>query len=207
MVDVYYYVPYEAAENAVDCGLKLSQWGEKTVVIDNEVKRCFTALLSPKDDLDKFSDNLLVCLKLEVAGHYCWVADKYLYTAGLHNSEILDIYERTMKPIEQYIFGEFRMPEILITSTIIGTNISVLNKSRDLPVIFEKSEKLYLNNIIQNEYEKDEDIYNDLLFHYLCALSQKGAAKKLEAGSSGIVVFQTEKPKQTYILKEMRKDK
>lgn len=61
MVDVYYYVPATAVENAVDCGLKLSEWGDKSVVINNEVKKCFVALLSPKDDIEKFRNDELVC--------------------------------------------------------------------------------------------------------------------------------------------------
>ena len=33
MVEVYYYVPIEELENAVECGLKLSKWYDKEVLI------------------------------------------------------------------------------------------------------------------------------------------------------------------------------
>ena len=48
MVEVYYYVPIEELENAVECGLKLSKWYDKEVLIGLERTKCISALLNLK---------------------------------------------------------------------------------------------------------------------------------------------------------------
>jgi hypothetical protein len=64
MVEVYYYIPVEEAENAVECGLKLSRWFEKEVMLNGESKKCISTLLNPRDDLNKFKSAEMNCIKL-----------------------------------------------------------------------------------------------------------------------------------------------
>jgi len=86
MVEVYYYIPKEEVENAVECGLKLSEYFDKEVVIGNTRQKCISALLNPKDDMEKYRSESLRCVKLELPPEYCFVADKYLYEIGLNDA-------------------------------------------------------------------------------------------------------------------------
>jgi len=88
MVEVYYYIPKEEVEN----GLKLSEYFDKEVVIGNTRQKCISALLNPKDDMEKYRSESLRCVKLELPPEYCFVADKYLYEIGLNHSEVMELY-------------------------------------------------------------------------------------------------------------------
>lgn len=128
MVEVYYYIPAEEVENAIECGLKLSVWFDKEVHIGHDNKKCLSALLNPKDDIEKYRSASLRCVKLELYPRYCFVADRYLYETGLNHPEIMKLYLDSVMPIENYTFGLYRLPECLVTSTIIGDQISLLDK-------------------------------------------------------------------------------
>ena len=44
VAEVYFYMPADKMADAVECGIKLSEWYSREVRIGGEVKRCITAL-------------------------------------------------------------------------------------------------------------------------------------------------------------------
>ncbi len=84
MVEVYYYLPSREVEEVVECGLKLSKWHDKEVVINGDSKKCISALLNPRDDIGKYRSADFKCVKFELAPQYCYAADRYLYRVGLN---------------------------------------------------------------------------------------------------------------------------
>jgi len=189
LAEVYYYVPAEETENIVECGLKLSKWYDRVVNIDGQQKMCISALLNPKDDMEKFHNDSLKCVKLELLSKYCYVADKSIYLAGCDNSDIMNLYYKTLIPLEQYIFGTYRIPECLIFSTVIYGQISVLNKSLDSPVLYDNSEDLYLNNIIEGLKDEHERFNDAILYYFYDALEKKERFRKIECSDLNYVVF------------------
>ncbi|NLD47396.1 MAG: hypothetical protein GX660_09385 [Clostridiaceae bacterium] len=189
MVEVYFYLPAQEVENAVECGLKLSKWYDKEVHIGLENKKCMSALLNPKDDMKKYKDESLQCVKLELYPRYCYVADRYLYEMGLTHPEIMDLYKDSVMPIEQYTFGLYRLPECLVTSTIIGEQVSLLDRGLGSPVLFDKSEELYINNIIEDYKETYEDFNDVLLYYFYCNLEKLGKLTRIEDDDKEFVVF------------------
>ena len=134
MVEVYYYLPEEEVENAVECGIKLSQFFDKEVEINGNLKKCLTAFLNPKDDIEKYKCADFICVKLELDSKYCFVADKFLYNISPDFPQAYELYKESIMPIEKYIFGSYRIPECLVTSTIISGQVGVLDKRLDSPV-------------------------------------------------------------------------
>ena len=199
MAEVYFYVPCQEAENAVECGLKLSTWFGKEVPINGEIKKCISALLNPKDDSEKYKSADYKCLKLELAPKYCFIADNYLYKVGLKYPEVMTFYNNTIIPLENYIFGSFRLPECLISSTAIQGQVAVLDKRLDSPVLFNKSEDLYVNNLIQIYNEDHEDFYDAMLYSFYCKLSDEGKLEKVEDEHNKIAVFTDKKLGKSYI--------
>lgn len=190
MAEVYFYVPTKDSEHIVECGLKLSQFFEREVLIENTNKKCFSALLNPKDDMVKFNDESLKCIKLDLPSEYCFVADKYLYEVALNIPELMEFYYKSIIPVKNYKFGLYRLPECLVTTTVIPGQISILNKPQDIPVLFNCSEELYINNLI----EINKDLYSDFddiaLYHFYTKLVEhKKNIRKIVDKNTRIAIF------------------
>lgn len=189
MVEVYFYIPAQHTDHTVECGLKLSQWFDREVEIAGEIRKCMAALLNPKDDMDKYRSEDYRCLKLQLEPRYCFVADRYMYEVGMDNPEIMELYQKSVISIEDYIFGSYRLPECLVTSTVIPGYISILNKKLDSPVLFDRSEELYLNNVIEAYKEIYDDFNDTLLYFFYSRLSDIGKMKKIESKRQDVTVF------------------
>lgn len=189
MVEVYYYVPVEEVENAIECGLKLSECFDREVAMEYDKVKCISALLNPKDDIEKYRSESLRCIKLELPSEYCFVADRCLYEIGLNHPKVMELYLNSIMPIKDYTFGLYRLPECLVTSTIIGEQISLLDKRLDSPVLFDNSEELYINNIIESFKEEYPDINDILLYYFYCNLANKGKLERVEDEESKVVIF------------------
>lgn len=167
MIDVYYYIKKDKAEDAVSCGLKLSEWADREMVIGKEHKKCLVALLNPKDDIEKYRSDDLICLKIHVESRFCYAAERCLYKAGQKSEKLMKLYLGSIVPAGEYVFGRYRLPECLIITTMIGDNIKILNKKKDSPRLYESSGELYVNNIAEHFREKYKDFNNDILYYFL----------------------------------------
>lgn len=180
MADVYIYIPATEVEKALECGLKLSMWYDRTVSVDGEKKRCIPALLNPKDDMEKFMSCEFKCLKIEIDARNSFVSDGYLYEMGRNHPQMLEMYEKSIVPLQDYIFGLYRLPVCLITTTILSEQISIMDKWIDSPVLYNSSEELYIHNMIEINREKNDGFNDALLYYYLCRLAETGEVVKIE---------------------------
>jgi len=207
MVEAYFYIPSDLAEDAVECGIKLSQWCSREAMIAGEMKKCISALLNPRDDYEKYVSSAYRCLKLEVQSKYCFAADALLYEAGKSNSDVMELYYKSIMPIEQYTFGKYRLPECLITSTVIGEQIHLMGKGLDTPVLFDNSQELYFSNIIECFKEEHEDFNDTILYHLLKRLCLDGKVNVVEDDATGLAVFTDKRTGQVYTLRIPDMDK
>lgn len=189
MVEVYYYLPVHEVDTVVECGLKLSKWAERETVIKGDSRKCITALLNPRDDMVKYKSPDFRCVKLEVEPQFCFVADRSLHEVGLDSQEAMAMYIGSILPVENYIFGSYRLPECLVVTTLLPGHIHLLNRRLDSPVLFDNSEELYMNNVLEAYKEQHEDFYDCLLYNFFCKLAQIGKADKIEVSDKSITVF------------------
>lgn len=201
MVEVYYYLPAERVDEIVECGLKLLDWYSKELTIEGDVRKCLSALLNPKDDIEKYRSKRFKCIKLELSYNYCFAADQSLYKAGLASPEIMELYKKSVIPLKQYMFGSYRLPECLITSTVIAGHIRVLDKRLDSPVLFDNSEDLYINNILETYKETHHDFNDCLLYNFYCRLAETGKVDKIEDADNRIAVFIEKRSGKAYTVK------
>ncbi|KNY27416.1 hypothetical protein [Pseudobacteroides cellulosolvens] len=199
-MEVYFYIRSELAESAVDCGLKLSEHYEKVVMIDGEEKKCISTLLNPKDDLDKYKSSEYKCLKFDLPSKLCYVADKYMHIVGAGSKDAMEIYNRSITPLKDYIFGSFRLPECLVSSTIMPEQISILDKRLDSPILYDNSEELYINNIIESYKEEHGDFQDVLLYSFYSKLAeQKNFEMIVDGGNKIAIVVDKDKGKSISI--------
>lgn len=199
MIEVYYYIPDNRVSEVVECGMKLSEWYQRELLIGGELKKCICALLNPKDDTKKYRSENFKCVKLELP--HCYVADKYLYEAGKSSPALMDMYIKSIIDIKDYRFGMYRLPECLVTGAVISDNIKVLDKRIDSPVLFDNSEKLYVNNIIEENKEYDDNFFDCLLYNFYCKLAEIGKVDKIEDAHNSIVVFFKRSTGQSVIVR------
>lgn len=195
MPEVYYYVKSGKVADILDCGLKLSSFYDKEVLIAGENKLCFSGLLNPKDDMKLYKSDSFTCLKIQVKSSHCFIADRFKYETFQNKNEEIDSYYKSIIPIEQYRFGEYRLPECLITTTILDGEASVLDKIMDSPVLYTNSEELYINNILLELREQCEEVDNDLLYYFFDKLADLKKLDKIENSDTKTTIFFTKSGK------------
>lgn len=177
-MEVYYYVPSSILEDSICCGLKLSESYDTEVLINGVKRKCFSAFITPRDDMSSYNNDELVCIKLEVPNDYCVITEKYYKMFSDKFPEFYDLYTESIIESHKYIFGMYRLPECLVFTSIIGEQISILNRKKDSPILFDKSEEIYLNNYMEDLNEKYDDIQDMLLYCFLDRLTLEGKYKK-----------------------------
>lgn len=189
MVDIYFYIPKNKLEYIVDCGLKLSDWFDREIPLNGEMRKCISMLLNPRDDIEKYKSEDYECLKIEVEPQYCYIADRFLYEASEISRNARELYIKTIIPVESYIFGMYRLPECLVLSTLISNQIGVVDKRLDSPVLFESSEKLYTSNMLEIYREENENFNDALLYYFFNKLAEIKKVDKIEDKDKKIAVF------------------
>ncbi len=192
MPEVYYYVSSDKVSDILDCGLKLSAFYDKEVMIEGYIQQCFAGLINPKDDMSSYNSDGLTCIKINVRSDKCYVADSFVYETIKEKPENLELYNTSVIPLEKYIFGTYRKPECLITSTILAGEAARLDRCMDLPVIYENSETLYINNIINNFREQYDKFDDYLLYSFFSRLEEMGKVNTIKSSDGGKTVFTTE---------------
>lgn len=181
----YFYIDKNYAEEAADCGLKLSIYGKDILAEKDHPIRAIKALLSPKDDIRQYGDKNLACLKLDIPNGKLLVAEEIYLNTG--NREW---FNESVVHAENYIFGTYRKPCYLITFTVNSEYIGILDKSRDVPVLYDDSEELYVHNMKSEFEEKDESFYDKALYGYLDVLQRNWKAT-IEWQSDDFTIFGT----------------
>jgi|GEM_PF-323034 len=190
MAVVYYYVPIDKLEDVIDCGLKLSEWKEsyQSTPWDRIEKPCFSAFLHPLDD-ERHKDSSFRCIKLDIPVEYCAVYDSDLYRISSEFPELKKDFYNSMVPLNDYIFGSVRRPQCFVFTTVLSEQISLLGKGMDEPVLYENSESLYVNNILQQLNDRYNEFNSVLLYSYLTAQEQKGVYRCYRSTNASIAVF------------------
>lgn len=201
LIEVYYYIPANEVDYAVECGIKLSKWYDKEVYFNGDKKKCISCLLNPKDDIQKYKSSNFQCLKLQLSPNYCFAADRYLYNIGLNYPDVMWMYSKSIIPVNEYIFGSYRLPECLVTSTVIGEQVSSLDRRLDSPVLYNNSEELYINNIIENYRERYSDFNDSLLYYFYCKLAETEKIDKIEDSENRIAVFIDKENNRSYTVR------
>ena len=162
--------------------MKLSEWYDRDIAFPgfNGNKKVIKALLNPRDDVKRLKDANYQCLRLDVDLDYCRVGDASLYELGLRDPILMERYMETLVPLRNYRFGTFRNPEVLVMSSVLAEHIEVMGMALDTPILYESSELLYLNNLLEKHEETYQDSGNHLLFAFYVLLESQGKVVRYE---------------------------
>jgi hypothetical protein len=179
----YFYISKNELVDALECGLKLSVYGKPIPGSGDIPIKAIRAYLSPRDNMDYFDDPELVCLKLDLSGEKLLVAEDIYAATGNHKW-----FNESIIHASKYMLGKYRKPCYLITFTVLNDYISVLDKKRDVPVLYENSAGLYIQTLKSKFEENDAEFYDKAFFGYMKLLVSMDEAT-IEWNDDEITVF------------------
>lgn len=151
---VYYFSKTSETNNFFKYGIKLSQNYDKEININGYLSKCLCAFLNPKDDMIKFESSDYHCLKLDIEDSYAKIIDSFLLDDSSLGPKTIDL--------NKYIFGTYKNPEVLITTSVLPEKISLLNRDIDVPIMFDNSRDLYYQKKSAQMLEEltSKELYN-----------------------------------------------
>lgn len=197
MAIVFYYIEKEKVEDILANGLKIDQLADYQFVVDGETKSCIISFLSPKDDLLKYGSPDHVCLELDIQ-----IKDMYVFNGDLDAVD-KNAYLASLIPLEKYKFAAYRKPEIVVTSDIASTNVAVSGKIIGTPILFESSEKIYKESIMEELRLRYKDFDETLLGIFFMMMVSKGRMKLIgqkKYGTKTVYIYEDASSQKIYTL-------
>ena len=191
-MDVFFYIKREDKERVLECGLKLSEWANRNVFISGIRHECIKALLNPADDKEKLDDDRYVPLKIRVNPAATIVAEGMLYDECFFEQGVNSLYNDSVILLEKYVFGSYRRPECLLTSTVGSRYFDEMNRGIDVPILYSSSEELYLLKQLEYGKSKYTDFEERLLYRYYKHLSETGVYRMYVMSDNESVIFRNE---------------
>ena len=138
---IYYYTKNDNLPIYLKYGIRLSKNYDEEFNINGYKKPFLTGFLNPKDDMFKYNSSDYTCLKLDVFNNHCKIID---YSIQLNINGVTNYIS-----LDEYKFGTFKNPMVLIDTSIISDKISLYNKVIDVPLLYDNSEDFYYELQIQ----------------------------------------------------------
>ena len=140
----YLYTTEEIAQEAVEYGLKLSHNAAGNVCIYGTEHPYMEAYLHPAD-CPKEKRNKAV-LKLQLEDNKAFVGE------GMFSGER---YVSSLVPAKAYRLGTYRMPRCLVIASVFAEQIERYDSAMDEPLLYENSQSLYRDCVLERVQESD----------------------------------------------------
>lgn len=138
MYYVYLYVEKNVANDCIKYGIKLSEFADKILIINNTQKKGILAYLSPKDST-QYEEEIFTCLKIQIHDENIFIYNDNNQENTFDSCSFFD-----------YIPGTYENPKCLICSTILPEDIFLYNKYIDTPLVIQNSKEFFYERKILN---------------------------------------------------------
>ena len=173
-MQAYIWLEKERAEEVLAGGLRPEGEGIEGLSLPRAGGGYIAALLNPADDYATAGSAGLVCLRLNVDAKKAYVID----TARIEG-KIAD----TLAPAEKYVFGTYRRPLLVIPEQVEPENIKKYEGVLDAPVLYENSEKIYIDRQFALADDNDPGFREIALRAYHEKQAAAGRAVKYSGGA------------------------
>ncbi len=158
MQDLYIYINKNDVDTCLKYGIKLSEYSNKILKLQNMEKRGILAFLSPKDS-DLYIDENYECIRVNIKN-----LNTIIYNKLCENTPLIDEF---YCDISEYSIGDYELPEAIICSSILQENLSIYNKILDKPLLVQNSREFYyeksINDILDSDKFSKYELYQMLL--------------------------------------------
>lgn len=185
MLDSYVFVHKNSLEEVEGCGMKLSKWADRNILINGEEKKYISSYLNPRDNMIKYKSQDFKVVKLEIDMKYCYAAEGFFMDFKSASELGSLLYAESIIPAKDYVFGMYRKPECLIAKTILPEEMIIQSEcGLSFPLFYESSQSLYLSKLMEGLREENQSFDDQVLYYYFDNLTKMGKVKK-ELGSDG----------------------
>lgn len=158
MQDLYIYINKNDVDTCLKYGIKLSEYSNKILKLQDMEKRGILAFLSPKDS-DLYIDENYECIRVNIKN-----LNTIIYNKLCENTPLIDEF---YCDISEYSIGDYELPEAIICSSILQENLSIYNKILDKPLLVQNSREFYyeksINDILDSDKFSKYELYQMLL--------------------------------------------
>lgn len=169
MCKLYYFCEKNSFDKALRDGINIKNFENKRIGFNDVNLPVITAYLSPLDNKVKKNDLKLICLELDVDEKTCYAADKDLwdaYSKSTSNYELRRLYYSSIKRLDQYRYGDYRVLEVLICNDIKPEHIRIRSNNDDRVVnLFRNEFNPYYGIFVE---ELVEQYGNDYISYIYC---------------------------------------
>lgn len=177
----------EKKKKIVENGFDIeSDYNKKIGLLGVSVK-CISGFLSPEQIFGDF-----VAVKIDTENSY--IANYDLWTAfqATGNQDLNRMYVNSIVNFKRYRFGEYRVPEVLIFSSIKKENVLDFSDAKNLSDrILSKNDQIYLSCLIE-KITQNPNIAKYIVIDYFSKLSSNSSEitkKVIERGNSKLYIF------------------
>lgn len=159
---VFFSVPDSELEDICECGLKISEYKDRTVSVNGMALNFIAAKLNP-NDVEK--QDCHTVLRLVPDDSRSYIAEGAFYDEHLlciqsgGDDFWLRQYEKTIVPVSQYRLGMYRNPEYLIGRTLFSSQIETFDRRKGEPILYNDSAELYIGKSVREAEEKCDSFY------------------------------------------------
>jgi len=171
----YYWLNKSRLQKALEEGITPPGSGAVKIDAGNGEENCVCAYMHPADGKTELSD--AVCLKIQVDSERVFIAE---------GASIENRFERTAVPAKKYILGTYRRPVVLIPFKIGPEMLEKYNGQFDEALLYENSEKLYIDRCFTFLDETDPKFREKVLEAYWSSAAREGRAVEITGNT---VVF------------------
>lgn len=135
-MQAYIWLEKERAEEVLAGGLRPEGESIEGLSLPRTGGRYIAALLHPADRFYGRGTAGKVCLRLEIDAKKAYVID-----IGRIKNKAAD----SLIPAEKYVYGTFRRPVLIVLTPVEPEDIKKYERVLDAPVLYENSEKIYID--------------------------------------------------------------
>jgi len=196
---VFFSVPDSTVEDICDCGLKVSDYKNRTFLQGENAADFIAAQLNP-NDLDKLHSHTVI--RLVPDDSHSFIAEGAFYDEHIMCMQSggddfwLRKYVATVIPVAQYKFGMYRKPEYLINRTLFPEQIELFDRRKGEPILYNNSAELYIGKSVRAAEELCDDFY-EVAVSAVCEKNRysvlDGQKYRIYTDENGETVFITKK--------------
>lgn len=197
MCKLYFFCEKNSFDKALREGIKIKDFENKRIGFNDLNIPVITAYLSPLDNKIKKNDLKLICLEIQVDEKKCYAADKDLwdaYSKNTNNYELRRLYYSSIKRLDQYRYGDYRVLEVLVCEDISAKDVKIRSNNDERVVsLFRNEFNPYYGSFVE---ELVEQYGNEYIAYIYCEFRvNQGLFEVLEefASSDGYTIIYYDK--------------
>uniref|UniRef100_A0A7C5Z6W3 Uncharacterized protein n=1 Tax=Caldicellulosiruptor owensensis TaxID=55205 RepID=A0A7C5Z6W3_9FIRM len=183
------YIPTDASKKKMilENGMNIERDYSKKIGMSGVYIKCISGFLTPDNITGEWVAANVDTQKAYIANHDLWIAYKFS-----KNDIFNKMYIASIVNIKKYRFGEYRVPEVLIVSSVKKEDIVDVKETTSIcDKILYQNDQIYIDCLVE-KISQNTNVAKHLIVDYFTKLSLKDGditTEVVEKGNSKLYVF------------------